>query len=70
MKLTIELTDSEVKGIKAYLKEVDGINAKKSDIKDFIDNVIQSIHSPREAVSDYIKAEEHPYNVGRIYSEI
>lgn len=56
MKITIELNDSEVKGIKAYLKEVDGINKpSKDDVKFFIDGIIQSIHAPQESVSDYIR---------------
>lgn len=73
MKITIELNDAEVKGIKAYLKELDGIKAGKAEIKQFIDGIVQAIHSPSESVSDYIKAEEkkeHPYNVGTIYSEL
>lgn len=56
MKITINLTEAEVKGIKAYLKDVGGITRPtKKDIQTFIDGIIQCIHSPREAVSDYIK---------------
>lgn len=56
MKLTITLTEAEVKGIKTYLKEVNYIDKpSKQDVKIFIDGVIQSIHSPSEAVSDYIQ---------------
>lgn len=55
MKITIELTKAEVQGIKAYLKEVDGNDKPtKADVKQFIDGIIQAIHSPQEAVSDYI----------------
>lgn len=56
MKITINLTDAEVRGIKAYLREVDS-NEKpsKEDVKTFIDGIIQAIHSPQESVSDYIK---------------
>lgn len=57
MKIMIELSDVEVKGIKNYLKEVDGISRpSKMDVKLFIDSIVQSIHAPQEAVSDYIKA--------------
>jgi transcription antitermination factor NusG len=71
MKITINLTDEEVRGIKAYLKETDD-NPKpsKKDIEIFVDNLVQIIHSPMEAVSTYIQAEEKknlPYNVGTIY---
>lgn len=55
MKITIELTEAEVKGIKAYLQEVDGVRAGKSEIKQFINGIIQLIHAPQEAVSAYIK---------------
>jgi hypothetical protein len=55
MKITIELTEAEVKGIKAYLKDVDSIKATKNDISQFINGVVQSIHAPQESVSDYIK---------------
>jgi hypothetical protein len=71
MKITVELTNAEVKGIKAYLKDVDGIDKpKKEDIKMFINSLVQVIHAPQESVSDYIKAEEQYYNVGTIYSEL
>jgi len=56
MKITIELNESEVKGIKAYLKEVDdNPNPTKKDIQLFIGSCVQIIHAPQEAVSDYIK---------------
>jgi len=58
MKITINLTDEEVKGIKAYLKEVDGLKRpSKRDITIFIDGMVQAINSPKEAVSDYILRE-------------
>lgn len=55
MKITIELTDAEVKGIKAYLKEVDGVKAGKAEIKQFVESLVQTMHAPQESVSDYIK---------------
>lgn len=56
MKITIELTDAEVRGIKEYLKEVgDNPRPTKQDITVFIDGIVQSIHNRSEAVSDYIK---------------
>jgi len=40
MKFTIELTDAEVKGIKEYLKEVDGIEKPtKADIQREVNNL-------------------------------
>jgi len=77
MKITINLTNAEVKGIKAYLKEVDEIKRpKKSDVERFVNSYIDVINSPQEAVSDYIRAEinketkPQPYNVGTIYAEL
>lgn len=56
MKITITLTEAEVKGIKAYLKEVgDTKKPNKEDIKQFIDGIVQAIHAPQESVSHYIK---------------
>lgn len=40
MKITIEISDSEAKGIKAYLNEVDGINPSKNDIKIMIQGIV------------------------------
>lgn len=55
MKITIELTDAEVKGIKAYLKATDAAEKpNKSDVTIFIKGYINTIHAPAEAVSDYI----------------
>jgi hypothetical protein len=55
MKITIELTNAEVEGIKDYLKDVDGIEKPtKEDIKIFINGFIGGIHAPQESVSDYI----------------
>ena len=60
MKITIELTEAEVKGIKAYLKEVDGTEKPtKEDVKIFIDGIVQTIHAPQESVSNYIKQFEN-----------
>ncbi len=56
MKLTIELSEHEVKGIKAYMKDTDG-NPKpsKADINQYIVGIVYgTIHAPQEAVSDYI----------------
>lgn len=73
MKITIELTDAEVKGIKAYLKEVDGIDKpNKQDVTMFINSIVQAIHAPQESVSDYIKIEQQKesHYVGTIYSDL
>ncbi len=54
MKISIELTESEVKGIKAYLLELDGENDKKA-ITGFIQGIVSgTINAPQEAVSGYI----------------
>lgn len=53
MKITIELTPSEVKGIKAYLKEVSGIpNPIQKDIKEQFDWK-GWIYAPQESISQY-----------------
>lgn len=56
MKITITLSEAEVKGIKDYLKEVDGIEKPtKKDIQRFIVGMADVINAPQEAVSDYIQ---------------
>ena len=41
MKVTIELTDAQVKGIKEYLKDVADIpSPKKADIKSEVDSIV------------------------------
>ena len=56
MKITIELSEAEVKGLKAYLKEVDDVNANKDYIRQHIQNIVSGVlNAPQEAVSDYIK---------------
>ena len=56
MKLTIELTDAEVKGIKAYVKEVDGEKADKAYILNYISSMISGVlHAPQESVSGFIE---------------
>lgn len=55
MKVTIELTEAEVKGIKAYLASFDDGN-NKAAIKQYIQGIVScTINAPQEAVSDYIK---------------
>lgn len=61
MKITIELTEAEVKGLKAYLKEVSDIpNPTQKDIKEQFDWK-GWIHAPQESVSHYIKQFENEY---------
>ncbi len=56
MKITIELSEAEVKGLKAYLLEVDGVKADKNNIKQHIQSIVSgTLNAPQEAVSDYIK---------------
>lgn len=55
MKVTIDLTDIEVKAIKKYLFDTSGEKANNDDVKDHIKGIVSSVlYSPSEAVSDYI----------------
>lgn len=55
MKITIELTESETKGIKAYLKDTEGEKVGRSEILQYIQGIVSgTINAPQEAVSDYI----------------
>jgi len=59
MKATIELTEAEVKGIKAYVKQTDGDTWGKAEITQYVSGIVGGIlHAPQEAVSDYIKVFE------------
>ena len=57
MKITIELTENEVKGLKAYLKEVSGEIKPKISKVDIVQEIkgIVSCSLQTGAVSDYIK---------------
>jgi len=55
MKITVELTDAEVKGLKDYLSEVDGIKAGKKEITEHLQSLVNNINAPQEASSDYIR---------------
>ena len=56
MKITIELSEVEVKGIKAYLSDTDCEPAERRNITQFIQGIVSgTINAPQEAVSDYIK---------------
>lgn len=59
MKVTIELSDYEVKGIKKYLKSVDDIKRpNKADVQRFVAGEINGILSASScAVSDYVQQE-------------
>ena len=55
MKITIELSDNELKGIKAYLMELDGEKPTKQDIEIYIKGIVSTtLYSPAESVSNYI----------------
>jgi hypothetical protein len=64
MKVTINLNDAEVRGLKKYLKEVGNISSPtKADIVSEISGIITGVlHSQREAVFDYISLEEQKDN--------
>ena len=57
MKITIDLTFSEVKGIKKYLQDVYEIEKpSKKDVQGFVASIATgSLHNPSESVSDYIE---------------
>lgn len=61
MKISIELSASEYKGIKDYLKEVDGLNKVTiAYVSQYIRGLVEAIiHSPTEAVSDYINTHQN-----------
>jgi hypothetical protein len=56
MKITIELTEAEVKGVKEYLSDLEGRKANKGDIVQFIQGVVETtLQSSGEAVCSYIQ---------------
>ncbi len=56
MKITIELTEAEAKGLKAYLQDFDGEKPTPAQIKQHIQGIVSgTLNAPQEAVSDYIK---------------
>jgi hypothetical protein len=59
VKITIELSDAQVRGLKNYLKEVCDIEKPtKQDIKEELQSELESfMQSDRTAVADYIRAE-------------
>ncbi len=61
MKITIELSDVQVRGIKKYLKEVDLIFfPNKEDIKREINGIVHSnLQAPQSSLTDYIRQEEY-----------
>lgn len=60
MKVTIELSEAEVKGIREYLKEVDGEKPTAKDVKEYVQGMAKGIiNAPQEAVSDYIAKYEN-----------
>ena len=56
MKITIELTEVQVKGIKDYLRDVADVeNPKKEDIQMEIRGIIDGyLQAPQSALTDYI----------------
>ncbi len=56
MKITIELSEAEVKGLKQYLNEVGDIERPtKTDIQNEIQGIVSgNLHAPKVAVADYI----------------
>ena len=60
MKIQIILTDAEVKGFTKYLEQVGNYDkVTKTDITNEIQSLVSgNLHSPREAVSDYVNQYE------------
>lgn len=56
MKITVTIEDYEVKGIKAYLKAVDGIEKPTAkDVKNEIIGIVSgALQYPNAAMTDYI----------------
>jgi hypothetical protein len=55
MKITINLTDPEVKGIEEYLSSFDGRAVTSFEVIEFIQNVVgATLYNEHEAVRDYI----------------
>jgi len=56
MKITIELSEAQVKGIKDYLKEVGDIaSPKKEDIALEVRGIVEGyLQAPQSALTDYI----------------
>lgn len=65
MKVTINLSDAQVKGIKAYLKEVADIpSPKKEDVRTEIENMVHGyLQSPQSSLTDYISRYEMRQNL-------
>jgi hypothetical protein len=59
MKITIELSENQVNGIKEYIKDTEGIEKPtKNHIKDEIYGIIQtSFQSSDSVLANYIKIE-------------
>lgn len=57
MKITIDLSDAEVQGIKDYLKNVGNIEKpNKNDIQTEMQGVVSGyLQSPHSSLTDYIK---------------
>ena len=63
MKITVNLSDAEVKGIKKYNLICFGEKMNKTDFTFFINSLVSSsLHSSHEGVSDYIEKAEKEEN--------
>jgi len=60
MKLTINITDAQKRGIKDYLKNEFGEANDKNAIEAFISGIVSAtLQNDRECVTDYIKKYEN-----------
>ena len=56
MKLTIEISDAEAKGLRDYLREVGEMKGTKAEIIAHVENIVTGIiNAPQEASSNYIR---------------
>jgi hypothetical protein len=63
MKITIEISDAQVKGLKDYLREVGDIeNPKKEDIRLEVQNIVSGyFQAQHSSLTDYIQKYENIY---------
>jgi hypothetical protein len=61
MKITFNLTEAQIKGIKAYIKETSGIEKPtKQDIQQELQGeIVALLQSPQSAMADYIRQFEN-----------
>lgn len=60
MKITIDLSDAEIEGIRAYIQETDGENPDRRRIIEEVQGIVSGyLHSPQNAIADYVNQFEN-----------